>query len=203
MSITRSLFSKRVFLVNLVLIGIMIGFVAAFFAALACVRWFLRYVSDNDFRLFAWYRIVFGGVILLTAYADTQAAIDSINAIGLDYYLMKPWDPPEQNLWQHFIRYDQVAPGMAQCGNVHFAPNSERDYDWGNRRPVLSGCDDWLHFPDLSGRRRMVDCREWGNGDMRRHHLWWLQHLPRAAGSTYGVRNNWWAYIVDPNLVES
>jgi thioredoxin reductase (NADPH) len=37
--------------------------------------------------------------VLLTAYADTQAAIDSINAIGLDYYLMKPWDPPEQNLY--------------------------------------------------------------------------------------------------------
>lgn len=46
-----------------------IGFVAAFVAALACVRWFLRYVSSNDFRIFAWYRIVFGGVILLTAYA--------------------------------------------------------------------------------------------------------------------------------------
>jgi thioredoxin reductase (NADPH) len=37
--------------------------------------------------------------VLLTAYADTQAAITSINAIGLDYYLMKPWDPPEQNLY--------------------------------------------------------------------------------------------------------
>lgn len=37
--------------------------------------------------------------VLLTAYADTEAAIDSINAIGLDYYLMKPWDPPEQNLY--------------------------------------------------------------------------------------------------------
>ena len=37
--------------------------------------------------------------VLLTAYADTQAAIDSINTIGLDYYLMKPWDPPEQNLY--------------------------------------------------------------------------------------------------------
>jgi thioredoxin reductase (NADPH) len=36
---------------------------------------------------------------LLTAYADTQAAISSINEIGLDYYLMKPWDPPEQNLY--------------------------------------------------------------------------------------------------------
>ncbi|MEJ2449847.1 MAG: FAD-dependent oxidoreductase [Gammaproteobacteria bacterium] len=37
--------------------------------------------------------------VLLTAYADTDAAITSINAIGLDYYLMKPWDPPEERLY--------------------------------------------------------------------------------------------------------
>src|SRR5690606_1937542 len=37
--------------------------------------------------------------VLLTAYADTQAAIDSINEIGLDYYLMKPWHPPEERLY--------------------------------------------------------------------------------------------------------
>jgi thioredoxin reductase (NADPH) len=36
---------------------------------------------------------------LLTAYSDTQAAITSINELGLDYYLMKPWDPPEQELY--------------------------------------------------------------------------------------------------------
>lgn len=37
--------------------------------------------------------------VLLTAYADTQAAIDSINEIRLDYYLMKPWHPPEERLY--------------------------------------------------------------------------------------------------------
>jgi len=37
--------------------------------------------------------------VLLTAYADTEAAISSINEIGLDHYLMKPWDPPDQNLY--------------------------------------------------------------------------------------------------------
>ncbi|MHA2091405.1 MAG: FAD-dependent oxidoreductase [Candidatus Kariarchaeaceae archaeon] len=37
--------------------------------------------------------------ILLTAYADTKAAIASINTIGLDYYLTKPWDPPEEVLY--------------------------------------------------------------------------------------------------------
>src|SRR5207245_2248500 len=37
--------------------------------------------------------------VLLTAYADTEAAITSINKIGLDYYLMKPWDPPTDHLY--------------------------------------------------------------------------------------------------------
>ncbi len=37
--------------------------------------------------------------VLLTAYADTEAAIASINEVGLDYYLLKPWDPPEINLY--------------------------------------------------------------------------------------------------------
>lgn len=36
---------------------------------------------------------------LLTAYADTNVAIQAINDLGLDYYLLKPWDPPEQNLY--------------------------------------------------------------------------------------------------------
>jgi thioredoxin reductase (NADPH) len=37
--------------------------------------------------------------VLLTAYADTEAAIASINEIGLDHYLLKPWDPPEERLY--------------------------------------------------------------------------------------------------------
>lgn len=37
--------------------------------------------------------------VLLTAYADTEAAISCINSIGCDHYLMKPWDPPETALY--------------------------------------------------------------------------------------------------------
>ena len=37
--------------------------------------------------------------VLLTAYADTEAAIRSINKARIDYYLMKPWDPPEEHLF--------------------------------------------------------------------------------------------------------
>src|ERR1700730_9453519 len=36
---------------------------------------------------------------LLTAYADTDAAIEAINVVDLDHYLLKPWDPPEEKLY--------------------------------------------------------------------------------------------------------
>ncbi len=41
-------------------------------------------------------------LVLLTAYADTDVAIKAINDIGLDYYLLKPWDPPEERLYPVF-----------------------------------------------------------------------------------------------------
>jgi undecaprenyl-diphosphatase len=45
-----------------------VGFAAAFVSAFFCVRWLIRYVSHHDFLPFAWYRIAFGVLILLTAY---------------------------------------------------------------------------------------------------------------------------------------
>jgi hypothetical protein len=109
----------------------------------------------------------------------------------------------EVNLWERFTRYDKTHPGRAECGNVHFAPNSERDYDWGNRRPVPSRCDTWLRFPDLSGEPRAVSCADWGNGDIRAHHVWWLSRFPHVAGGADSVSWNWWEYVIDPNRVPS
>lgn len=45
-----------------------LGFVSAFVAAFLCVRWLLRYISTHDFTIFAWYRIVFGILVLVTAH---------------------------------------------------------------------------------------------------------------------------------------
>ena len=45
-----------------------VGGIMAFVAAFLCVRWLLRYITSHDFALFAWYRIIFGGAVLLTAY---------------------------------------------------------------------------------------------------------------------------------------
>jgi undecaprenyl-diphosphatase len=44
-----------------------VGLVTSFIFAFLCVRWLLRYVSSHDFRIFAWYRIIFGCIVLLTA----------------------------------------------------------------------------------------------------------------------------------------
>ncbi|HEY7674700.1 MAG TPA: undecaprenyl-diphosphate phosphatase [Burkholderiales bacterium] len=46
-----------------------VGSIAAFASAFLCVRWLLRYIATHDFTPFAWYRIAFGAVVLVTAYA--------------------------------------------------------------------------------------------------------------------------------------
>jgi len=46
-----------------------VGLALAFVSALACVHWLLRYIATHDFVAFAWYRIVFGAVVLATAWS--------------------------------------------------------------------------------------------------------------------------------------
>lgn len=53
-------------LADLPLFGL--GGLAAFVSAFLCVRWLLRYISTHDFTIFAWYRIVFGVIVLITAH---------------------------------------------------------------------------------------------------------------------------------------
>lgn len=108
----------------------------------------------------------------------------------------------DANLFERFTRYDLKFPGQAECGNVHFAPNSVRDYDWGNMRPVSARCDNWVRFPDLTGEPRTVTASDWGGGDIREHHRWWFRRFPHIEGSANGVLWNWWEYVIDPNRVQ-
>ena len=48
---------------------LLIGLVTALLSAIVCVRWLLRYIASHDFTAFAWYRIVFGCLILVTGYS--------------------------------------------------------------------------------------------------------------------------------------
>jgi len=45
-----------------------VGMIASFVSAFLCVRWLLRYIATHDFSIFAWYRIVFGVIVLVTAF---------------------------------------------------------------------------------------------------------------------------------------
>jgi thioredoxin reductase (NADPH) len=85
--------------------------------------------------------------VLLTAYADTDAAIASINTVNLDHYLLKPWDPPETHLYPVLddllsdwmatasLPYDGIRVAGAQwsaCShNVkHFLTRNQIPYKW-------------------------------------------------------------------------
>jgi thioredoxin reductase (NADPH) len=67
--------------------------------ALLLVDQRMPHLSGVDFLEQAMYIFPEAKRVLLTAYADTEAAIRSINKAKIDYYLMKPWDPPEEHLY--------------------------------------------------------------------------------------------------------
>jgi undecaprenyl-diphosphatase len=54
-------------------LAIAVGFIAAFISAFVCVRWLIHYVAHHNFVPFAWYRIVFGLLVLITSYSGLIA----------------------------------------------------------------------------------------------------------------------------------
>lgn len=102
-----------------------------------------------------------------------------------------------QHLWDRFSAYELTSPGHAAVGNCHFPPNGEKDYDYANPRSVWSYADDWLDYPNLTGKRTLVNCETWGGPDYQRNYLkWWFRRLPNAPGvDATGRQNNWWKYI--------
>jgi thioredoxin reductase (NADPH) len=73
--------------------------------------------------------------VLLTAYADTEAAISAINKVDLDHYLMKPWDPPEERLypvldelledWKVHARAARAFEGIRVAGTLWSLPTHQ------------------------------------------------------------------------------
>ncbi len=103
------------------------------------------------------------------------------------------------HLWDRFTRYEKIAPGLAACGNVHFPPNGQSDYDYGNSTLVWSEADDWLDYPNFTGAGRWINASEWG-WSQRGYLKWWYRHMPKVPGRySDGKLNNWWAYLVDMN----
>jgi thioredoxin reductase (NADPH) len=98
--------------------------------------------------------------VLLTAYADTEAAIDAINVVDLDHYLLKPWDPPEEKLYpviddllKAWRREDRKPVREAKLvGHRWSAPSAElRDFLARNQVPYR-----W-YSSDTDEGRRLLD----------------------------------------------
>ena len=106
-------------------------------------------------------------------------------------------DYSQYNDWEKFTAYNDVAEGKAGVGDVHHAPNSLKDYDWGNKNTVDSYCDNWYNYPDLSGAAKQVNCDTWGSPYALNHKIWWFKHLPHATGKNAktDLYNNWWIYF--------
>src|SRR3954471_21707316 len=95
--------------------------------------------------------------VLLTAYADTNAAFDAINVVDLDHYLLKPWDPPEEKLYPvlddllqawHASAYKPV-PSTKVVGHRWSARSSEvREFLARNQVPYR-----WYSAETPEGRR--------------------------------------------------
>ncbi len=99
--------------------------------------------------------------VLLTAYADTQAAIAAINEVALDYYLLKPWDPPEEQLYPVLedLLTTWEAGAALEAGGVRlighrFSKESHdlRDFLVRNRVPAR-----WLDVERDSEARELLD----------------------------------------------
>ena len=99
--------------------------------------------------------------VLLTAYADTQAAIDSINEVGLDYYLMKPWHPPEERLYPVLdelledwkIRVRLPYEGIRVAGTL-WSLSSHQVKDFLTRHQIPY---QWLDIEKDAGARQLVE----------------------------------------------
>jgi hypothetical protein len=110
--------------------------------------------------------------------------------------------------WARFAANEKQS-GTAAVGTCHYPPNGVADYDYANPRVVESTADDWLNYPNLTGRKRSFNCEEWsqphknakGQPDYHRNYLrWWFAHLPKAAGvNADGRLNNWWEYVFNFN----
>lgn len=110
------------------------------------------------------------------------------------------WDDKRtpDNIWNRFTHQAKTFADDAQVGNVHGGPNAEEGYDYAQKRTVMSGANNWLRYPDISGPKQPVSCETWGGPDYHLNYMkWWLGHLPKAPGVTDGFYNNWWRYVVD------
>lgn len=116
----------------------------------------------------------------------------------------------ELNTWQKFYLCQHTSTAgnkVYGVGQVHFSPNSTRDYEWESQTPVLSYHQTFLEdYPNITNKKVTTFTAEEylknrdkdGYGPLIKHHLWWLKHMPHYEGrDENGYLHNWWEYMLD------
>ncbi|HYC83827.1 MAG TPA: hypothetical protein VEB86_01340 [Chryseosolibacter sp.] len=103
--------------------------------------------------------------------------------------------------WANFAANATQSNGTAAVGSCHYPPNALSDYDYGNKKAVMSSADDWFNYPILSGTKKELNCDAWGGPDYHLEYMhWWFSHLPRRTGvGPDGMLNSWWRYLYEFN----
>ena len=97
-----------------------------------------------------------------------------------------------------------------RCGNTHFPPNANSDYDYENPVGVMSDCMDWT--PTKTGKLSLVNADTWGSIPYAwpefaptqrvesQHYIFWMQNMPghqNGIANGTNVLRNWWEFTAD------
>jgi hypothetical protein len=98
--------------------------------------------------------------------------------------------------------YNQDNTPPYGCGVFHYPPNTLNGYQYDDSTSIASYCSSFDNYPDLSGINSPTNITSaaWGSSDIG-FYDWWFRHLPNKSGCNTDQRlNDWWAYVVDPNM---
>ncbi len=120
---------------------------------------------------------------------ESMAALAMADGVWETFGQRDPW-----NVFSWLETDHPETPSMV--GNCHVPPNGQSGYDYNNKRRVLSWADNWAHYPNVTGKPRLISSQEWGNNQFG-FQKWILERVPKFPGATKYGYNNWWVYIAN------
>ncbi len=105
--------------------------------------------------------------------------------------------------WNKFGLVKAQSPNYSYsgCGSSHYPPNATSDYSYTDPASVLSNCDDFFNYPNLSNPltvARSTSCTAWNCQELN-YYSYWFGHFPSFPGcGPDNVANDWWKYLLSP-----
>ena len=105
--------------------------------------------------------------------------------------------------WNKFglVKVQSPSYSYGGCGSSHYPVNGVAAYDYTNPVSVLSNCDDFANYPNLSDPlvvSQPVSCTGWGCLEIN-YYRYWFGHMPAFLGcGPDNIANDWWKYLANP-----